>query len=62
MYNSDSKKFLNSLFYIYLGDFLISLEEISVARIDGEGERGGGDNEPGDNALLSIASWSIGGL
>ena len=45
----------------YLGDFLISFDVISDVKMDGEGERGGGDSDPGDRVLPSRA-WSIAGL
>ena len=57
---------LNSLpkvlyFDSYLGDFLISLDVISDVKMDGEGDRGGGDSDPGDRVFASRA-WSIAGL
>ena len=45
----------------YLGDFLRSFDVISDDKMDGEGERGGGDNDPGDKVFPSRA-WSIAGL
>ena len=41
--------------FVYLGDILIPFVVISVAKMDGDGERGGGDREPGDKVFPSSA-------
>ena len=50
-----SKNVSRKLLIAYLGDFLISFDVISDAKIDGDGDRGGGDSDPGDKVFPSRA-------